>query len=240
MPEGSLVTITCGCPLNDYEAYTREGRYYVVIPKADAPRAGGSLRGRGFDDLQTQQRGDSAVISLRLKTGVHARVNQKFNRLEIVITLPGNQGKDTKAEAKPGPTPASTTPTPISPGASGNKSESGDAAKKAPEVTAAAKDKLYLKDGSIVAGQVYKFNDQSFKVRTGRSSVSLYMEDVEKVEFLDATRGGFNTIRLKDGSIIRGQVIGYEKQQFIVGVGAGGRGRRSRITIYAEDVDSIE
>jgi small nuclear ribonucleoprotein (snRNP)-like protein len=49
-----------------------------------------------------------------------------------------------------------------------------------------------------------------------------------------------DTIRLKDGSVIRGQIIGFKDQQFIVLVGAGSRGRRSQITIYMEDVESIE
>jgi hypothetical protein len=49
-----------------------------------------------------------------------------------------------------------------------------------------------------------------------------------------------DTIRLKDGSVIRGQVIGFKDQQFTVLVGAGARGRRSRITLYMEDVESIE
>jgi hypothetical protein len=49
-----------------------------------------------------------------------------------------------------------------------------------------------------------------------------------------------DTIRLKDGSVIRGQVIGFNNQQFTVLVGTGSRGRRSQITIYMEDVDSIE
>jgi hypothetical protein len=49
-----------------------------------------------------------------------------------------------------------------------------------------------------------------------------------------------DTIRLKDGSVIRGQVIGFKDQQFTVLVGAGARGRRSRITLYMEDIDSIE
>ncbi len=48
-----------------------------------------------------------------------------------------------------------------------------------------------------------------------------------------------DTIRLRDGSIIRGQIIGFRDQQFTVLIG-GSRGRRSRITIYAEDVESIE
>jgi hypothetical protein len=49
-----------------------------------------------------------------------------------------------------------------------------------------------------------------------------------------------DTIRLKDGSVIRGQVIGFKDQQFVILVGAGARGRRSQITLYMEDVESIE
>ena len=49
-----------------------------------------------------------------------------------------------------------------------------------------------------------------------------------------------DTIRLKDGSVIHGQVIGFNNQQFIVLIGSGARGRRSRVTIYMEDVESIE
>jgi hypothetical protein len=50
-----------------------------------------------------------------------------------------------------------------------------------------------------------------------------------------------DTIRLKDGSVIHGQVIGFKDQQFIVLVGAGARGgRRSQIALWMEDVESIE
>jgi hypothetical protein len=49
-----------------------------------------------------------------------------------------------------------------------------------------------------------------------------------------------DTIRLKDGSVIRGQVVGFKDQQFTVLVGAGGRGRRSTISLYMEDIESIE
>jgi hypothetical protein len=49
-----------------------------------------------------------------------------------------------------------------------------------------------------------------------------------------------DTIRLKDGNIIRGQVIGFKDQQFTVLVGSGAQGRRSRTLIYVEDVESIE
>ncbi len=49
-----------------------------------------------------------------------------------------------------------------------------------------------------------------------------------------------DTIRLKDGSVIRGQVIGFKDQQFTVLIGAGAKGRRSRTTIYVEDIESVE
>src|SRR5438445_9995050 len=49
-----------------------------------------------------------------------------------------------------------------------------------------------------------------------------------------------DTIHLKDGSVIRGQVVGFKDQQFTVLIGAGAQGRRSRTLIYVEDVESIE
>ncbi len=49
-----------------------------------------------------------------------------------------------------------------------------------------------------------------------------------------------DTIRLKDGSVIRGEVIGFKDQQFTVLIGSGAQGRRSRTIIYVEDIDSIE
>ncbi len=49
-----------------------------------------------------------------------------------------------------------------------------------------------------------------------------------------------DTIRLKDGSVIRGQVIGFKDQQFTILIGGGTKGRRGRTTIYVEDIESIE
>src|SRR5262249_1217045 len=48
-----------------------------------------------------------------------------------------------------------------------------------------------------------------------------------------------DTIRLKDGSVIHGQVIGFKDGQFTILVG-GTKGRKGRTTVYAEDVESIE
>src|SRR3982750_1402614 len=49
-----------------------------------------------------------------------------------------------------------------------------------------------------------------------------------------------DTIRLKDGSVIHGQVIAFKDQQFTVLIGGGAKGRRGQTTIYVEDIDSIE
>jgi hypothetical protein len=49
-----------------------------------------------------------------------------------------------------------------------------------------------------------------------------------------------DTIRLKDGSVIRGDVVGFKDQQFTVLIGTGSKGRRSRTIIYVEDIESIE
>ena len=49
-----------------------------------------------------------------------------------------------------------------------------------------------------------------------------------------------DTIRLKNGSVIRGQIISFKNEQFTIVVGGGARGRTSRINVYMEDVESIE
>src|SRR2546423_2443589 len=49
-----------------------------------------------------------------------------------------------------------------------------------------------------------------------------------------------DTIRLKDGSVIHGQIVSFKNEQFTIVVGSGARGRKSTIPVYMEDVDSIE
>ncbi len=41
-----------------------------------------------------------------------------------------------------------------------------------------------------------------------------------------------DTVRLKDGSVIRGQIVSFKNEQFTIVVGSGARGRKSRITVY--------
>src|SRR3954467_14180653 len=49
-----------------------------------------------------------------------------------------------------------------------------------------------------------------------------------------------DTIHLKDGQVIRGQIVSFRDQQFTVLIGSGAGGRRSRVTVYIDDIDSIE
>jgi hypothetical protein len=49
-----------------------------------------------------------------------------------------------------------------------------------------------------------------------------------------------DTIRMKDGTVIRGEIVGFKDQQFTVLIGSGAKNRRSKVTIYIEDVDTIE
>jgi hypothetical protein len=49
-----------------------------------------------------------------------------------------------------------------------------------------------------------------------------------------------DTIHLKDGSVIRGQVVGFKDQQFTILIGSNTRGRRGQTTVYVEDVESID
>lgn len=49
-----------------------------------------------------------------------------------------------------------------------------------------------------------------------------------------------DTIRLKDGTVLRGQIAGFRDGQFTVLIGSGARGRRSRMMLYMEDIESIE
>src|SRR5205807_1873377 len=87
-PEGSRITISADESLSDYEAYRRGDRFYVKIPAADVPRVE-ALRGRGFADVTAQRSGNSTTLSFRLQPGATAHVEQRGNRLEVVVLVPG-------------------------------------------------------------------------------------------------------------------------------------------------------
>jgi len=49
-----------------------------------------------------------------------------------------------------------------------------------------------------------------------------------------------DTIRMKDGSIYKGKVVGFKDQQFTILLGNPARGRQSRLILYIDDIESIE
>lgn len=55
-----------------------------------------------------------------------------------------------------------------------------------------------------------------------------------------APRALADTIRLKNGNVVRGQIVSFRDEQFTVLMESTSRGRRSRVIVYVEDVESIE
>lgn len=85
---GSRVTIKSDNPLNDYSAYRSGDRFYVVLPRAAAGSVAKGGSGKGYTDMQVQQRGNDVVLSYRVQPGAKPRVEQKFNRLDVVFDAP--------------------------------------------------------------------------------------------------------------------------------------------------------
>jgi hypothetical protein len=48
-----------------------------------------------------------------------------------------------------------------------------------------------------------------------------------------------DTIRMKDGSIIKGKIVEFKDNQFIVAIGDDSRGHKRQITVYADEIESI-
>lgn len=104
---GSRVTIKSDDPLNDYSAYRSGDRFYVVLPKS-AAGAISKGSGKGYTDVQVQQRGDSVVVSYKVQPGAKPRVEQKFNRLDVVFDVkegaqPAASGQESPAAAQQQP-----------------------------------------------------------------------------------------------------------------------------------------
>lgn len=98
--QGTRQTIKSDNPLNDYEAYRSGDRFYVVLPKADANSVGRGAKGRGFSDMRVQQRGDDVVLSYRVNPGAKPRVEQKFNRLDVIFDVPESSEAATGAASR--------------------------------------------------------------------------------------------------------------------------------------------
>jgi len=89
-PDGSRVRITSDGELNDYSAYRSGDRFIVIVPQAEG--AGSGARGRGFKGAQVERRGTDLVYTFKLQPGATARVNQRFNRLDVQFSAPRAAG----------------------------------------------------------------------------------------------------------------------------------------------------
>jgi hypothetical protein len=112
--EGSRVRITSDAALGGYETFAEGGRFFVLIPEADASvLASGGLAARSFTRVEAGQRGDDALIAFTLAPGTVApRVRASFNRLELLFAAQagqqaaaGGSGNDPVAAATPTPPP---------------------------------------------------------------------------------------------------------------------------------------
>jgi Domain of unknown function (DUF5916)/Carbohydrate family 9 binding domain-like len=116
--EGSRVRITSDAALEGYQTFAEGGRFFVLVPEADATvHASGGTAARGFTRVEAGQRGDDALIAFTLAAGVEPRVRASFNRLEILFAAqaaqqPASGGSSAYASPSPTPTP---TPTPTPP-----------------------------------------------------------------------------------------------------------------------------
>jgi hypothetical protein len=85
--EGSRVTLASDASLDDYSTYLDGGRFYVLIPKADAAASmPGEIKGRGFTAARLERRAGDVLLSFELQASATPRISQKFNRLEINFT----------------------------------------------------------------------------------------------------------------------------------------------------------
>ena len=87
VPEGSRISVVADAPLNDYVSYRRGEDFFVVIPQAHAPVPGEELRGRGLAGAEVARRGNDVLLSFHLEPGATVRVDQNFNRLELVFAI---------------------------------------------------------------------------------------------------------------------------------------------------------
>jgi hypothetical protein len=107
MDSGSRVSIFSDSSLNDYEAFRRGDRFYVKLPNSDLATAQASFDGAGFQDAHVLKAGDAVIISFKLQPGANARVNERSNRLDVVISV------NNSIAGNPTATPAQTTAGPV-------------------------------------------------------------------------------------------------------------------------------
>lgn len=118
--EGSRVSLSSDQSLNDYEAYRSGNRFYVRIPRTNLSSQ--AARGRGFDDVNVQNNGDSTVLSFRLQPGATARVEQRSNQLDVVFKAAGAAAAPVATNTPDATRPTRVTPPVVIPTTSGNRS----------------------------------------------------------------------------------------------------------------------
>ncbi len=126
--EGARVTIVSDVALNDYEAFRRGDRFYVKIPLADFASIPPSFRADGFEDVQVQKVADGLLVSFGLQPGASARVDQRWNRLDVIYSAPNRTLRNNLANGSTRMTSSSRNPDvagPMPPGTATTFSPSG-------------------------------------------------------------------------------------------------------------------
>jgi hypothetical protein len=90
-PGGARVSVTSDAPLSDYSAYRRGEEFCVLIPRAEAAEVGAARPAsgvRGLASTLVEQVGGDVLLTFRMEAGTTARVEQNFNRLDVIFTSP--------------------------------------------------------------------------------------------------------------------------------------------------------
>ncbi|MDQ3917480.1 MAG: DUF5916 domain-containing protein [Acidobacteriota bacterium] len=120
--EGARARITSDGPVEGYRTFADGDRFFVLIPETDASAVKtGAAAVAGLARVETEQRGEEAVICFTAEPGYAPRLRAGFNRLEVTFAAqkpstggaPNNSssGNDGGANApSPTPTPPATAP----------------------------------------------------------------------------------------------------------------------------------
>lgn len=83
--DGARLTLTSDTALDDYRSYVEGERFFVHLPQAALVNKQHNLQGRGFTDMQIEQRDDDLVLSFRLQPGATVNIKQLFHQLHVVF-----------------------------------------------------------------------------------------------------------------------------------------------------------
>lgn len=89
---GTRLTISADIPIYDYRTYLSNGRFYLVIPRANLLKQD-ALSGNSFTEAKIERVGADLVLIFVLKNGTRVSVEEKFNRLNLVFISPAVETK---------------------------------------------------------------------------------------------------------------------------------------------------